>query len=75
MGKSVGNLTNEIEIDRNVMLRFPEHEARVLETPLYIGNGELRLYGCRRTIDVNLHRDCQVVRIAEKREHTGHLNG
>jgi hypothetical protein len=64
-GQLVRNLANEIKINRGVILSFPEHEARVLETPLNIGNDELSPRRCLRSIHVNLHRNRQVVRIAE----------
>ena len=62
-GQLVRNLANEI--NRNVILSFPEHEAQVLETPLNIGNDGLRPRRCLRSIHVNLHWNRQVVRIAE----------
>jgi hypothetical protein len=64
-GQLVRNLANEIKINRNVILSFPEHEARVLETPLNIGNDELSPRRRLRSIHVNLHWNRQVVRIAE----------
>ena len=64
-GQLVRDLANETKIDRYVILSFPEHEARVLETPPNIGNDELRARRCLRSIDVNLHRNRQIVRIAE----------
>jgi len=36
----VRNLTNEIQINCHVIGGFPEHEARILETPLDIRNDE-----------------------------------
>jgi hypothetical protein len=56
-GQSVGSLANEIEVNRNFVLSFPEHEARVLEAPLNIRNDELRLRRCFRSIHVNMHRN------------------
>ena len=40
-GQLVRNLANEIKINRNVIVGFPDYEARVFETPLNIGNDEL----------------------------------
>lgn len=71
----VGNLTDKIEIDPNVVLSLPDQEARVLEAPLHIRNDELPLRCCLRAIDVDLHRNRQVVRSAEESEHSVHLNG
>jgi hypothetical protein len=64
-GQLVRNLANEIKINRNVILSFPEHEARVLEAPLNIGNDEVRPRRCFRSSHVNLHWNRQVVRLAE----------
>ena len=64
-GQLVRNLANEIKINRNVILSFPEHEARVPETPLNIGNDELSPRRRLRSIHVNLHWNRQVVSIAE----------
>ena len=64
-GQLVRNLANEIKINRNVILSFPEHEARVLEAPLNIGNDEVRPGRCFRSSHVNLHWNRQVVRLAE----------
>ena len=74
-GQLIGNLANQIEINRNVILRFPDQETRVLEPPLNIGHDELRLRRCLRAIDVYLHRNRQVMSSAEKGEHSAHLNG
>ena len=62
---SVSNSADEHQVYRNIILGFPEQEAWVLETPLNIGNDELRPRRCLRSIHVNLHRNRQVVRIAE----------
>jgi hypothetical protein len=48
-GELVRNLTNEIKINRNVILSLPEHEARVLETSLDIRNDEVRSCRCLRS--------------------------
>jgi hypothetical protein len=74
-GRLVRNLANEIKINRNVIVGFPDHEARVFEAPLNIGNDELRLRRCLRAIDVYLHRNRQAVSSAEQSEQSAHLNG
>src|SRR5260370_9061096 len=73
-GQLVRNLANEIKINRNVILSFPEHEARVLETPLNIGNDELRPRLRLRSIHVNLNWNRQVVSSPEQSEHSAHLD-
>jgi integrase len=69
----VGNLTNEIKVHSHVIVGFPNHEARVFETPLNIGNDELRLRCCLRSVPMKLDRNRQVVRGAEQGEHSAHL--
>lgn len=74
-GQSVRDPADKIKSDRYVVFGFPDEEAWILHSPLNIGNIELRRRGCLRSIDVNLHRNRQVVRIAEQGKHSAYLNG